>query len=231
MNLGRLSDLRVGGFVGRFTADVKVGNPGLPAVDGKEVVAEANWRYNSQDSPVVPSVGSSAYTNLQYLFDGPDINPPLPNNRSSVGLTQLSGEDSTFRRIRERDRVFVLAGGGTSFGHQPLPTDQFPLGSPFHLGAYDTGELRGDNYYILTGGYLFQVGRLPDFLGGAIYAGGWLENGDAFNTWGSAKFRTNASGGLIMDTLIGPVIFAGSAGFDGRWRTYLGVGRIFGGNR
>ena len=30
-----------------------------------------------------------------------------------------------------------------------------------------------------------------------------------------------------MDTLVGPVLFAGSWSFDGRWRTYLGVGRMF----
>ena len=60
VNLGRVSDLRVGGYVGRLTADVKVGNPGLPQVKGKETVAEINWRYDSQDSPVVPSHGTAA---------------------------------------------------------------------------------------------------------------------------------------------------------------------------
>jgi hypothetical protein len=30
-----------------------------------------------------------------------------------------------------------------------------------------------------------------------------------------------------MDTLLGPVIVAGSWSFDGRWRTYLAVGRTF----
>ncbi len=30
-----------------------------------------------------------------------------------------------------------------------------------------------------------------------------------------------------MDTLVGPVVVAGSWGFDGRWRTYLAVGRMF----
>ena len=125
----------------------------------------------------------------------------------------------------------MLGGGGTSFRNMPLPTDQFTLGSPLHLGAYSNGELRGDYYYILTGGYLFQLGRMPDFLGGAIYGGGWLENGDAFDAWSSVRLRTNVSGGVIMDTLIGPVMVAVSAGFDGRWRTYLGVGRIFGGRK
>jgi len=71
------------------------------------------------------------------------------------------------------------------------------------------------------------VFRLPDFMGGPVFAGAWLENGDAFNDWKDATWRTNASAGVIMDTLLGPVIIAGSAGFDGRWRTYFGVGRIF----
>jgi NTE family protein len=228
VNLGRVSDLRAGAYVGRFSGEVHIGDPGLPKVVGKETVSEITWRLNAQDSPVIPSVGSSAYASLQHVFDGPDITPPLPTARSSVGLTQLAGEMTTFWSLRKRNRLFVLAGAGTSFDNTPLPTDQFTLGSPLHLGAHAGGELRGDQYYILTGGFLRQMGRLPDFLGGSIFAGAWLENGDAFDDRDSASFRSNASAGLILDTIIGPVILAGSAGFDGRWRTYIGVGRIFG---
>jgi NTE family protein len=228
VNLGRVSDLRVGAYVGRLVGTVEVGDPGLPKVTGKEVVSEINWRLNTQDSPVIPRRGTSAYTNLRYVFDGPDITPPPVSQRSSVDLTQLSGEMNRFWSVRRRDRLFVLGGGGTSFKASPLPTDQYTLGSPLHLGAYNNGELRGDEYYILTGGYLRQFGRLPDFLGGPIFAGGWLENGDTFDNWSDATLRTNVSVGVIMDTLVGPVILAGSAGFDGRWRTYIGVGRIFG---
>ena len=64
-------------------------------------------------------------------------------------------------------------------------------------------------------------------LGGAVFAGGWLENGDAFDEWSRAGLRTNGGVGVVMDTLIGPVMVAGSWGFDGRWRTCLGVGRLF----
>ncbi len=228
VNLGPFSDLRVGGYVGRLTANVDVGDPGLPEVTGKETVTNVHWRFDSQDSPVIPSRGSHAYTNLKYVFDGPDITPPLASGRSSANFTQLAGESSTFWSVRERGRLFVLGGGGTSFGDRPLPTDQFGLGSPFHLGALDNGEVRGDHYYILTGGYLHQLGRLPDFMGGPIFAGAWLENGDAFDSDGVVQLRSNVSAGVILDTLVGPVILAGSAGFDGRWRTYIGVGRIFG---
>ncbi len=132
---------------------------------------------------------------------------------------------------RERNRLFVLGGVGTSFDNDPLPTDQFPLGSPLHLGAYSQGEVRGDHYYVLTGGYLRQLGRLPDFMGGPVFAGAWLENGDAFDNWSDTTLRTHVSVGLVMDTLIGPAVLGGLAGFDGRWRTYIGVGRIFSARR
>ena len=230
INLGRLADLRVGGYVGRLVARVRIGEPGLPDVTGKQTVSEVNWRHDGQDSPVIPSRGTLAYANLRHVFDSPEITPPPANLRSSAGVTQLSGEANRFWTVRERDRLFVLGGGGTSFDHTPLPTDQFVLGRPFHLGAYDGGELRGDHYYILTAGYLRQFGRLPDFLGGPIFLGGWLDTGDAFDDREDAELRSNVSGGAILDTLIGPAIFAGSAGFDGRWRLYVGVGRIFRGS-
>ena len=102
-------------------------------------------------------------------------------------LTQLSGVANQFWSLGPRNRVFVYGGFGTSFDDEPLPTDQFSLGSPFRLGAYSTGELRGAHYYVATGGYLRQVGRLPDFMGGPVFAGGWLENGDAFDDWDARR--------------------------------------------
>ncbi len=107
----------------------------------------------------------------------------------------------------------MLGGIGTSFSGNPLPPDQFPLGSPLHLGAYSNGEIRGNNYYILTGGYLRQIARLPDFIGGPIYAGAWLENGDAFNLWSEATLRTQVSLGVVMESIVG---------FGPDWR----IGRI-----
>jgi len=227
VNLGRESDLRVGAYLGRLDADVTVGDPGLPALEGKETVAEAMWRYDSQDSPVIPSRGTLTRVHMHYIFDGPEIDPPLPTHRSSVELFQINATGNRFWSLDDKSRVFVVGGFGTSFDNSPLPIDQFPLGAAFRLGAYSPGDIRGDHYYVATGGYFRQFGRLPDFMGGPVYAGGWLENGDAFNDWADATWRTNASFGVVMDTLFGPVIVAGSAGFDGRWRTYFGVGRLF----
>jgi NTE family protein len=227
VNLGSQSDVRVGAYVGRTTATIKVGNPGFPELRGKETGAEMAWRLDTQDSPVVPSRGVLSNVRLTRIFNGPDVAVNGETFEFASSLTQLSGVANRFWSVGPRNRVFLYGGVGTSFGDVPLPTDQFALGMPFRLSAYDAGEIIGSNYYIATGGYLRQVGRLPDFMGGPIFAGGWLENGDAFDEWSLAGWRTNGGVGVVMDTLVGPVIVAGSWGFDGRWRTYLAVGRTF----
>jgi NTE family protein len=126
-----------------------------------------------------------------------------------------------------RNRLFFSGGAGTSFGDHPLPTEQFSLGGPFRLGALDAGAKRGDNFVLASSGYLRQVARLPDFLGGPLLLGSWIESGSAFEDWDAADFDTNISGGVIAETLIGAVFTGVSTGFDGSWRFYLGVGRIF----
>ena len=227
VNLGPQSDVRVGAYIGRTTATIKVGNPGFPELRGSETGAELVWRVDTQDSPVVPSRGVQSNVRLSRVFNGPDVSVNGEPIDFASSVTQLSGVANQFWSVGPRNRVFLYGGVGTSFGDVPLPTDQFALGMPFRLGAYDAGEIIGPHYYIATGGYLRQVGRLPDFIGGPIFAGGWLENGDAFDEWSLAGWRTNGGVGIVMDTLVGPVIVAGSWGFDGRWRTYVAVGRTF----
>jgi NTE family protein len=227
INLGAQSDLRIGAYLGRSSASIEVGDPGFPELSGKETGAEIVWRVDSQDRPVVPAVGLLSQVRLSRIFNGPDIKLNEQTFQYDESLTQLSAVANQFWSRGPRNRLFVYGGIGTSFDANPLPTNQFALGTPFRLGAYDAGELRGAHYYVATAGYLRRVGRLPDFMGGPVFAGGWLENGDAFNEWKDAHWRTNAGMGLIMDTLVGPVVIAGSWSFDGRWRTYLGVGRTF----
>lgn len=225
VNLGARSDVRAGVYLGRLDTGLQVGDPGLPELAGAEAVAELAWRYDGQDSPVVPSRGTLATVRLARVLNGPDVEGPL-DDRSDSSLTQLSGVVNRFWSPGGRDRFFVYGGLGTSFDDRPLPTSRFRLGAPLRLSAYNDGEISGDHFYMATAGYLRQVGRLPDFMGGGVFAGGWLENGDAFDDWSLATWRSNLGLGVIMDTLVGPVLVGGSAGFDGRWRTYVGVGRI-----
>ena len=227
VNLGARSDLRAGAYVGRTTTSIEVGDPGFPELRGKETGAELAWRIDTQDSPVIPSVGLHSRVKASRVFNGPDIRVGEQTIDYEASLTQLTAVGNQFWSKGPGNRLFISGGLGTSFDSTPLLPDQFTLGTPFRLGAYSTGELRGSHYYVATGGYLRRIGRLPDFMGGPVFAGGWVENGDAFDDWDDAGLRTNGGVGLIMDTLLGPVIVSGSWDFDGRWRTYFGVGRLF----
>lgn len=226
INLDAQSDIRVGGYIGHTSASIEIGDPSFPELSGMETGAELLWRVDTQDSPVVPKSGSRSEVRLSHVFNGPDM---VGGGDSELDLspTQLSAGGNRFWSVGPTGRLFAYGGVGTSFDSTPVPTEQFTLGTPFRLGAYGTGELRGSHYYVATGGYLRSVGRLPDFIGGPVFAGGWLENGDAFDDFEDARWRTNGGVGLVMDTLVGPVLLAGSWSFDGRWRTYLGIGRIF----
>ena len=57
----------------------------------------------------------------------------------------------------------------------------FSLGGPFRLGSFNQDELRGPNYLLASTGYLHELFRLPDFLGGSVLAGAWAEAGSAFD--------------------------------------------------
>jgi NTE family protein len=226
VNLGPQSDLRVGAYVGHRSSSIETGDPGLPELRGKETGAELNWRVDTQDSPVVPAGGVYSQIRLTHTINGPEIVGEVPFGYDT-SLTQLSGSANRMWSLGARNRLFAYGWLGTSFDAAPLLPDQFALGSPFRLGAYDTGEIRGAHAYAASGGYLRQVGRLPDFLGGPVFAGAWLENGDAFDNWRDATWRSNGGAGVVLDTIVGPMILAGSWSFDGRWRTYLNVGRTF----
>jgi NTE family protein len=228
VNLGLDDELRAGVILGYLRASVGAGAPNLPEVSGRESRFVVRWLHDGQDSPVVPSQGLRANGTFSYLFDSPELTESIPSDRTNNDLKQLEGTASSFWSIRsKRDRFFMVGGVGTSFSGHPLATEQFQLGRPLFLSAYDVGELRGDHYASVTGGYLRGIGRLPDFLGGPIFLGGWLETGSAFDDLDTAKLRGAASVGVIGDTLVGPVLVGASFGSTGNWRYYIGIGRLF----
>jgi len=227
VNLGATDEARAGARWGHISTSIEVGDPGFPEIHGNEGIVQLSWTHDSQDHPVVPTRGLNASSEARYFFDAPSAD--VPTDRSTSGVAQAQTGLSWFWSLDRaaRNRLFVAGGAGTSFGDHPLPTDQFVLGGPLRLSALDIGEQRGDNFVLASGGYLRQIARLPDFLGGPILAGGWIENGSAFDEWESRAFETNVTGGLIADTLIGPLFVAVSSGFHGPSRFYIGIGQIF----
>ena len=142
VNLGPQSDLRVGAYVGHRSSSVETGDPGFPELGGQETGAELSWRMDTQDSPVVPAGGVYSQIRLTHTIDGPELVGEVPFEYDS-SLSQLSGSANRMWSLGERNRLFVYGWLGTSFDAAPILPDQFALGTPFRLGAYDTGEIRG----------------------------------------------------------------------------------------
>lgn len=229
INVGRLDEVRAGMRYGRIDASVRIGDPGLPEVDGEDSVFIAKWTHDGQDSAVLPSRGLHSQITMRRWVNAPEVANELVDGRQTDDVAQLEGAATWIRSLdaAARRRLFVTGGAGTSFDGRPLPTEQFALGGPLRMSAFAVGEQRGDHYANVTGGYLHQIMRLPDFLGGPVFAGGWVETGSAFNTDGDAEVGLHLSTGVLADTLLGPVFFGFSAGVDGSNRFYIAIGKVF----
>lgn len=219
--VSRESEVYGGLRFGHVDASVGAGDPGLPEASGAEDEFRLNFIHDGQDSPVVPSRGLQVLVGLTHYIQSPSV-PGI--ERTNKGVTQLAGGASRFWSWRRRNRLFAMGSGGTSFDGHPI--SQFPLGYPFRLDAFRIGERRGDHYAAITFGAARQVGRLPDFIGGPVFVGSWLENGSAWDTHQDADIHSQAAVGLVLDTLIGPTIVGTSIGLDGGFRFFFGVGRV-----
>ena len=229
LNLGRIDELRTGVSYGWSSASVRIGDPGLPEADGEDSAVHLKWIHDGQDDAVVPSTGTHAQTELRRYLAAPYAVAGETSTRTSEGVSQLQADATWVKSLTlsKRRRVFAVGGFGTSFNGDPLQTEQFALGGPLHMSAFSVGEKRGDHYVTGGLGYLHQVLRLPDFLGGPVFLGGWVETGSAFNDTDSAEIDFHGSTGLIADTLIGPVFLGASVGSSGDSRYYIGIGKIF----
>jgi len=222
----RYAEVRGGIQSGYYRARVRVGDPGLPSLEGPETQAQLRGTYDTQNSPVVPSEGIRVVGKARYVIAAPDLPASFPTSRTDDGLTQAEIGASNFWSWRERkERVFVVGQGGSSFGGEPLPTAQFVAGLPMRLDAFEVGERRGDNFATLTVGYLHAMSRLPDFLGGSLFVGTWLENGTIFDSGTNAKLITQMGLGGIVETLLGPALIGYS--FGGASRFYVAFGRLW----
>lgn len=224
---GGHTELRAGVEGGYYSSHLKIGNPGLPSLSGAQAQLLARGIYDDQDSPVVPSGGLRVVGTARHVVSAPNLPASFHSPRSNLGLTQAELTGSYFFSWSEKaNRLFAVGAGGSSFGGLPLPTDQFELGPPFRLDAFSLGERRGDYLATLTGGYLRSIGRLPDFLGGPIMIGGWVETGSAFDADSATQIDLQFGAGLILDTLLGPALLSYSVG-SGERRLHVGFGRLW----
>lgn len=223
---GRRSEVRVGYDVRDVRGRRRVGDPVLPEAEGTDRFASLRFTFDGQNSPLVPTRGAYVRTSLARYFD--TAVPTLAELREGEeeGFWQGEVRYSHFQRTRSRDRVFWIGSGGTSFGRTPL-VNAYSLGGPMRLGSFSHDELRGANYLLAGAGYLKHWFRLPDVLGSDVLAGAWVETGSAFDRLRDAEVEASLSGGIVVETLLGPFFGGISGGTNSGVKVYVSLGTLF----
>ena len=217
---GPRSELRIGYEGAVLGARIERGAPLLRDLDGWEHGGRLRWVYDGHDHWLVPGSGTRIETEARWLATAPG---------QPSGFAQARVTSSTFLPVGQRGRIFLVLAGSSAFDDQLSPFHQSTLGGPFRLGAFDRDRFRGVSTGYAGTGYLHQLGRLPDLVGGAVYAGAWLESGwvkagEAVPKAGHGDPGISVSAGLLVDTVLGAVFASGSIA-RGTGRLHVALGR------
>jgi NTE family protein len=172
------------------------------------------------DDPVIPRAGNYVKAYQKFYNTNPG---------SSGAFPLFEGQVDKFFRLSDPSSVFAIAAGGTSYGYK-VGVPAFSLGGSQRLVAYGTNELLTDQYFVAQLGYLRRLITLPPFLGDSLNAIGLFELGKTYqlpNGPPQPYLPGDLAGGLIVNTIFGPVEIGGAVGNYGRGRFFFRVGRIF----
>jgi NTE family protein len=226
--IGNRLEWRAGYAVEHLNDKILVGEDERPAVNDWQRYFSLQATYDGQTGVTIPDSGLYVRARIRRFTRAAAVSLatasllPLgdPDN-----LTSAEFDSSAWFPAGPRGRVLVHAAGGASFG-STVTVNAFSLGGPFSLTALNPDEWRGSNMVLASGGYFHQLYRFAQGAGGALWAGGWLETGAAFERFDKTALKTNASVGLVVDTPLGPISASASVGFDGRYHFYAGLGPL-----
>ena len=218
---GNTGELRIGYEGGYERLSPEIGNSAvLPTVSGGTGDVRVQFQLNTLDDPVIPLSGEG----LDVYTKGYTFSPGAPG---AFPISEIQSQ--SFFRLNEVSSVFVSASGGTSYGYKTgIPA--FSLGGSQRLVAWGTNELLTDQYFLGQLGYIRQMATLPPFLGSSIDVLGLYEVGKTYKLPqgpSPPNLPMDGAGGIIVNTIFGPVELAGAVGDYGRGRFFFRIGRIF----
>jgi len=218
---GRTGEFRLGYEGGYEKASPVIGNsPLLPTTSGTTGDVRIQYQLNTLDDPVIPRSG----VGLLMYTKGYNTNPAAP---APFPLSEIQAQ--AFFRLNAPTSVYVAAAGGSSYGYKTgIPA--FSLGGSRQLVAWGSNELLTDQYFLGQLGYIRVLAKLPPFLGSTVNFLGVLELGKTYKlpiAPSPPNLPMDVAGGLLVNTIFGPVLIAGTVGDYGHARFYFAIGRVF----
>jgi NTE family protein len=217
-SVSRFAEFRLGEDFSWLEARRKIGISEFPNFSVLSGVTKLQYIYYGQDDAIIPRRGLKSQSQAYYYTDG-DNGKPYP---------LLQTYNSYFHELSPRGSLFLVADGGTAFGHTNLGINGFNLGGPLRLGAYGRNELVGNQFYLFQAGYLRQIAEINPLFGEGIYAGAFYEIGKVYDSGIQASnLPMDGSVVIIVKTALGPAFVGGSVGSNGQAKWWFGLSRVF----
>jgi NTE family protein len=217
-NFDRFSELRFGYQAGYLSANRWTGSPVLPSVSGRTGTTRVRYAMDRLDSPIIPRSGTALLANAGWS----DANPGATGGFPSAEVTF-----DAFRPISNPGSLYAVVAGGSTFGYKQTGIPPFSLGSPARLAAYGINEFLINQYIYGRIGYLHRLGQMPAFLGSGVYLDGHFEVAKPYGLPHVSGVPGDITAGLIMETILGPVLVGGSVGESGHQKWFFQLGRVF----
>ena len=214
--LGTWGQLRAGYVMSRVYARVDTGSPVLPSTRETTAGLRAALFVDQVDAAWFPREGYSLLATAYAAMDS-------------------LGSETSYNRLQASARGIKSWGphtfnlgveGGSSLGSDMPAYEQFSLGGPLRLSAYQLNEFSGRQYAFGRLMYYNRTIPLPDLLGTGVYVGASAEVArisDRVDGLPSPGTVWSSSVFLGADTFVGPLYFGVGVG-AGRWSLYLLLG-------
>jgi hypothetical protein len=211
-------ELRFGYQFNNVDSAIRIGSPTQEPIRGNQGSVNLRWITDTLNHPTIASRGVKIVATGRHFFHSPGI----PNS-----FQQFSIHSSGAFEQGEKGIIFLRGLFGTTFNKTAPISETYALGGPFRLGVLHHGELRGSSNLYGNIGYLYRIAEPSLMFGDRIFLGGWYETGAAWNPNQSKDFIHSVSGGLVVDTLFGPVYFGAGVGTDSRFLMSFRLGPTF----
>jgi NTE family protein len=226
--LGRSQEIRVGYIAEYLRYSLQIGQTTDPSVSGRESFPRFQYTLLHTNDPVIPTKGQAGTFKTQWMD-----HYPSPSGVASIPAFPLSqGNFAQFVPLSAKNILVLSGGGGTIYHTTYIGLPAFSIGGANLLSAYGSNEIVTNGYAVGQLGYLRQLAQLPPFLGGKLYALGRFEGGGyrvdtAQGEPAQLRHPADIVGGVIVNTIFGPVVIGGAVGDAGHHRFFFNLGRIF----
>jgi NTE family protein len=216
---GRSAELRVGYGTANQKLTPEIGDPTLyPRITGRLGDTHIRFALDKLDNPITPMSGYRLRTRTEWWDAKPAAGTMYP-----LGEVSMIG----FRPLSENSSVYLAASGGTTFWENPGGLPPFSLGGSFRVPAYNTNELLTNQYFLFQGGYIRKIGTLSPLAGGKVMFFAGADISKAYYLEHASHLPSDGSAGLIINTLLGPIVVGGAIGDAGHYKFYFEIGRAY----